>query len=290
MKGYRYFSIFSGIGGFELGINQAGPGMECIGYSEINPSAIKIYQEKFKEHQNYGNARNIVPDKLQDFDFLCGGFPCQAFSIAGKRGGFEDTRGTLFFEIARILSVKRPKLLLLENVPGLLSHNKGRTFGTIQATLSELGYICEWEVLNSEDFGVPQNRERLFIVGHFGKKCTKTIFPIEKTHQKIRNCDERNTNTSIYFDDSIPKAITRRGRVMNKSGALMTSQRGGVAILQENGEIVFRRFTPIECERLQGFPDDWTKGLSDTQRYKCLGNAVTVNVIQAILEKIKQVI
>ena len=178
--------MFSGIGGFELGIFNSEPEHKdfrddyvCVGFSEVNKYAIEIYKKHFP-HKNFGDATRIIPEELPNFDFLCGGFPCQAFSIAGKRGGFKDTRGTLFFEIARILSVKRPKLLLLENVKGLLSHDNGRTFGTILATLSELGYICQWQVLNSKDFGVPQNRERVFIVGHLGIERFRKVFPLQK--------------------------------------------------------------------------------------------------------------
>ena len=285
--------MFSGIGGFELGIEKAYPKIKpadssdnksgtsqygerpfCVGYSEIEKNAVKIYEKHFKGHKNYGDATRIIPEELPDFDFPCGGFPCQAFSIAGKRGGFKDTRGTLFFEIARILSVKRPKLLLLENVKGLLSHDHGRTFGTILATLSELGYFCEWQVLNSKDFGVPQNRERVFIVGHLGEGSGQKIFPVQESGEG--------------YSSQIQRTIIR-GRNRNAVGCLDT--RGTNAfdradldrLIYKNG---IRRLTPIECERLQGFLDGWTEGLSDSARYKCLGNAVTVNVIQAIMERI----
>src|SRR3990167_7409423 len=154
--------MFSGIGGFENAIGNKG---ECIGFSEIDKYAITTYTKHFPTHKNFGDAAKINPDELPDFDLLCGGFPCQSFSIAGKRRGFQDTRGTLFFEIARILEVKRPKLVLLENVKGLLNHNKGETFKVILQTLEELRYEAQWMVLNSKFFGVPQNRERVFIIG-----------------------------------------------------------------------------------------------------------------------------
>ena len=156
----------------------------CIGFSEIDKYSIQIYKRHFPTHPYLGDVTRIVPEELPDFDILCGGFPCQAFSIAGKRGGFEDTRGTLFFEIARIARVKRPKLLFLENVKGLLSHDSGRTFGTILATLSELGYFSEWQVLNSKNFGVPQNRERVFIVGHLRGEPFREVFPLRKNDKK----------------------------------------------------------------------------------------------------------
>ena len=161
----KYFSMFSGIGGFEYGIQKATNNQwECVGYSEIDKYAIQVYSKHFPTHTNYGNATKINPTELPDFDILVGGFPCQSFSIAGKRKGFEDTRGTLFFEIARILKAKKPSTCLLENVKGLVNHNGGKTFATILSTLSELGYDVEWQVLNSKHFGVPQNRERVFII------------------------------------------------------------------------------------------------------------------------------
>lgn len=138
----------------------------CIGYAEIDRYASAVYRYHWPETRNYGDATTIICDELPDFDFLVGGFPCQAFSIAGKRKGFTDTRGTLFFEIARILEAKRPGHFLLENVAGLLSHDDGQTFRTIIATLDEIGYDLEWTVINSKHHGVPQNRERVFIIGH----------------------------------------------------------------------------------------------------------------------------
>ena len=202
--GIRYLSLFSGVGGFELGIQRAmdnRPNIrngledlpennsnteksqiwaECIGYSEIDKYAIETYEHNFKGHKNYGDATTINERELPDFDLLVGGFPCQAFSVAGKRYGFNDTRGTLFFDIARVLKHKRPRHLVLENVKGLLSHDRGKTFQTILGVLSDLGYDVEWQVLNAKDFGVPQNRERVFIVGHFGDECTHQVFPIRQ--------------------------------------------------------------------------------------------------------------
>lgn len=183
----RYFSMFSGIGGFEEGIRRVDEKAKCVGFSEVDKYAIKVYQSHFPGHKNYGDATRIVPSELPDFDVLVGGFPCQAFSIAGKRLGFEDTRGTLFFDIARILREKKPRLFVLENVKGLLSHDNGRTFKTIITTLVELGYSVEWQVLNSKNHGVPQNRERVFIIGHLGESGGREVFPLGET-------DEENSN------------------------------------------------------------------------------------------------
>ena len=201
--------MFSGIGGFEIGIQQAANKnkWECIGFSEINKHSIKCYKKHFPKHKNYGDATKINPLDLPEFDLLCGGFPCQAFSLAGKRMGFEDTRGTLFFDIARIVKIRKPQFLFLENVKGLLSHDKGRTFATILASLDELGYNAEWQVLNSKHFGVPQNRERVFIIGCLGGKCSGKVFPfgegdsdsIQKHKQKDDKGEIAQTVTATYW-------------------------------------------------------------------------------------------
>ena len=335
----KYFSLFSGIGGFELGIQRASQQISstserqekigdsrilnnetrgdmqynrqsspsCVGFSEIDKYAISIYKTHFPNHKEYGNVSNIKWSDVPNFELLCGGFPCQAFSIAGKRGGFSDTRGTLFFEIARAAQEKQPRLLLLENVKGLLSHDKGRTFGTILNTLDELGYDLQWQVLNSKNFGVPQNRERVFIIGHLRTTSRPQIFPLQETttgsikvrargkHQQDIVYDPKGIlnlpagthgstphltkiqTTDLYGVTYALDANYSKGdnRPNNKSNRPRIFDSGGI-----------RRLTPTECERLQGFPDGWTEGISNTQRYKCLGNAVTVNVISAIMKKI----
>ena len=198
----KYLDLFSGIGGFTLGIQQVyeeissiknlskttdweekdkkvgdkerqfeqlskytPTGLSCIGFSEIDKYAIQIYQKHFPKHKNYGDITKINEKELPDFELLVGGFPCPSFSIAGRRAGFEDVRGQLVFEIIRILRGKKPKMFLLENVKGLLSHDKGKTMEIICEQLCESGYAIDFEVLNSKNFGVPQNRERVFIVG-----------------------------------------------------------------------------------------------------------------------------
>jgi len=157
----KYLSLFTGIGGFELGI---GDKAESIGYSEIDKYAIQIYENHFK-HKNHGDITKIIAKDLPDFDLLVGGFPCPSFSIAGKRQGLDDTRGQLVFDIVRILRCKKPKMFLLENVKGLISHDNGKTMETICEELCKCDYAIDFEVLNSKNFGVPQNRERVFIVG-----------------------------------------------------------------------------------------------------------------------------
>lgn len=181
----KYLDMFAGIGGFRSGLERIG-GFECIGYCEIDKYAKQSYEAMYdtKGELYFNDARKINPKELPDIDLITGGFPCQSFSIAGRRKGFEDTRGTLFFEIARIASAKKPKYLFLENVPGLLSHDRGRTFKTILSSLDELGYDVTWQVLNSKDFGVPQSRKRLYIVGFFRAKCAGQILSFKEANSK----------------------------------------------------------------------------------------------------------
>ena len=180
-KQMKFLDLFAGIGGFRLGMESAGH--ECVGFCEIDKYARASYKaihntEGEIELHDITRATDESIRRFGSVDVICGGFPCQAFSIAGNRRGFEDTRGTLFFEICRFASVLRPKYLFLENVRGLLNHDGGATFETIIRTLDELGYDVEWQVLNSKNFGVPQNRERVFIIGHLRGERTRNVFPI----------------------------------------------------------------------------------------------------------------
>lgn len=349
----KYFSTFTGIGGFELGIqnayratlgrsethtagaDEAGQGLVStpgqdtssqngrpststtngldqrpllVGYSEIDKHATAVFEKHFKGVKNYGDITKIKAEELPDFDCLVGGFPCQAFSIAGKRGGFDDTRGTLFFDLARILRAKQPRLFVFENVKGLLSHDSGRTFATIIATIDELGYDAQWQVLNSKNFGVPQNRERIIIVGHLRGTTRPQVFPITGADQedtRIIGQDVAYTIDANYHKGTNTLAKSRRSivqlnqpkhsndRVYDESGISPTlnTMQGGVRQPFISQPPRIRRLTPLECERLQNFPDDWTKEgidgvVSDTQRYKMAGNAVTTSVIQAVFEGI----
>ncbi len=182
----RFFDMFSGIGGFRSGLESIG-GFECVGHCEIDKHANQAYNAIYNpkpQEVYFQDATQINPSAVPDIDLICGGFPCQAFSIAGKRFGFEDARGTLFFDIARIAAVKRPSFLLLENVPGLLSHDGGRTFATILCALSDLGYDVTWQVLNSKDFGVPQSRKRVYIIGYLGERCSGEILSYREANAK----------------------------------------------------------------------------------------------------------
>lgn len=181
-KAITYIDLFSGIGGFREGLSRAG-GFVCVGHCEIDKYADQSYRALFDTKGEWfrEDVREADPDEMPDFDLLCGGFPCQSFSIAGHRGGFADPRGTLFFEIARLTAAKRPAYLLLENVPGLLNHDGGRTFAAILHTLDGLGYGVEWQVLNSKDFSVPQSRKRVYLVGYLDERCRGKILPFTET-------------------------------------------------------------------------------------------------------------
>ena len=184
--------MFSGIGGFEYGLQQSKHEFENVGFCEIDKYAVSIYERHYPNHTNYGDATRIDTKDLQDFEFLVGGFPCQAFSIAGKRKGFNDARGTLFFEIARVLKDNRPKYFLLENVKGLLSHEGGATLQTIFEVLDELGYDVSWAIYNSRDYGVPQNRERIFIKGYIRGECGQEVLSVPRVNKSV---DEPMSNT-----------------------------------------------------------------------------------------------
>lgn len=194
----KFIDLFAGIGGFRLGMENAGH--ECVAFCEIDKFARTSYKAI---HNTEGEIElhditTVTDDEIRAIghvDTICGGFPCQAFSIAGHRKGFEDTRGTLFFEIARFASILKPKYLFLENVKGLLNHDKGNTFEVILSALDELGYDVEWQVLNSKDFGVPQNRERVFIIGHLRRERARRIFPLSSTGRQVNKNQEQSTNT-----------------------------------------------------------------------------------------------
>ena len=207
----RFFDMFSGIGGFRSGLEAVG-GFECVGHCEIDRHANQAYNAIYdiKPQEVYiEDARKINPYDLPHIDLICGGFPCQAFSIAGRRGGFDDSRGTLFFEIARLAAVKRPSYLLLENVPGLLSHDGGRTFATILGTLSDLGYDVTWEVLNSKDFGVPQSRKRVYIIGYFRERCAGEILSFRETNAKtLMQIIPGREGNRIYSPNGIAITLT----------------------------------------------------------------------------------
>ncbi len=218
----KFLDMFAGIGGFRSGLEAIG-GFECIGHCEIDKYANQAYNAIYqpKGELYFEDARTINPALLPDIDLICAGFPCQSFSIAGRRLGFEDdTRGTLFFEIARIAAVKRPPFLLLENVPGLLSHDGGRSFATILNALDELGYDVAWQVLNSKDFGVPQSRNRVYIIGYFRERCAGEILSLTGTNgTPIIQILPGTQGNRVYSDQGVGITLTSgAGGFGGKSG------------------------------------------------------------------------
>lgn len=361
--------MFSGVGAPEQAIKNLGLDWEIVGYSEIDKYAIQTYEKNFPGGVNYGDATAINETELPDFDMLIGGFPCQAFSVAGRRGGFADTRGTLFFDIARIAKHKRPTYLVLENVKGLLSHDSGKTFSTILRVLSETGYDVSWSIHNSKDYGVPQNRERIYIIGHLRGTPRPEVLPIggndgsalkqivggsqgnrvydpsgvsstlasqagglgAKTGlYKISGVDRKARRYSLKETDLSGTLTATDYKGVDKIGATIVAQRGrgeppvqtleprydgltnSLTSVQKDNMVAktiraggrnsphgskqnwdsykvrgrIRRLTPLECERLQGFPDGHTEGVSDTQRYKQMGNSMTVQVMEHVLREI----
>lgn len=267
-------------GGFSVALSESGH--ECCGFSEIDPHATRVYQSHFPSHHNYGDITTIAAESLPDFDLLCGGFPCQAFSVARRRMGFADTRGTLFFDLCRILHAKSPRLFVFENVKGLLSHDEGRTFKTVVTALDELGYDLQWQVLNSKYFGVPPNRERVFIVGSLGGTPRPEVFPVGcclrgDSAAQAESCGE---GRRVRCDDAHVGGV-------NGIAATLAARdyKGGWNILcLPDGRM--RRLTPVECERLRGYPDGYTAAVSDTPWSKGLGNLVVVNVVREIVRRL----
>jgi DNA (cytosine-5)-methyltransferase 1 len=322
---FKFIDLFAGVGGFRIAMQNLGG--KCVFTSEWDKEAQKTYRANFGEVP-FGDitkeeTKKYIPD---GFDVLCAGFPCQAFSIAGKRGGFEDTRGTLFFDVAEIIKRKKPKAIFLENVKGLRSHDKGKTLETILNVLrNDLGYfVPEPKIINAKDFGVPQNRERIYIVGFrkdlaidefnypkpLGKKVTfakvKEKKPVQTRYylstqylQTLYNHKERHASKGNGFgfeiikDDQIANAIVVGGMGRERNLVLddrITDFTPQTKIKGEVNREGIRKMTPREWARLQGFPDNYLIPVADASAYKQFGNSVAVPAIQAtasvLLEKI----
>ena len=229
----NFLDLFAGIGGFRLGMERAGH--KCVGYCEIDKYARLSYNaiHNTEGEIDYKDITEVTNEEFRKLrgkvDVICGGFPCQAFSIAGNQLGFEDARGTLFYEIARAAEQVKPRYLFLENVRNLLSHDKGKTFARMLKILDELGYDVEWQVLNSKNFGVPQNRERVFIIGHLRGECTYRVFPIRGKDEKFNTDGEINQVGNIGKSDNFGgnPQVTRVYDINGISPTLNTMQGGG---------------------------------------------------------------
>ena len=279
-KKYTFIDLFAGIGGFHYAFHNVGA--ECVLSSEWDEHARKTYQTNFEKISpelfasgNFvGDITKIDKKAMPDFDILTGGFPCQPFSQAGFKKGFSDTRGTLFYDIAEIISIKKPKAFFLENVRGLLAHDNGKTFETISKVLTEdLGYSLHYNIVKASDHGLPQNRPRLFMIGFRDKKVAFE-FP-EKRPLEF-------TMSDVFGGAKMNREIGFTLRVGGK-GSQITDRRNWDSYMV-NGKV--KRITAKEGKKMQGFPDDFVFPVSDSQAMKQLGNSVAIYAIQDYAQKI----
>ncbi|KKL67774.1 hypothetical protein LCGC14_2131620 [marine sediment metagenome] len=312
---FTYIDLFAGIGGFHIACKENNG--KCVFASEIDKKACKTYKDNHGMNP-YSDITKQDAEKILDFDLLCAGFPCQSFSMVGKRLGFEDTRGTLIYDVIRILKKKRPKAFILENVQGLLSHDEGRTFYVIRKLLGNrynkrreffnnpdsLEYNIFYKVLNSAYFGLAQNRKRIFSVGFRKGIEGWKDFKFPKGYDKLRiikDVLEKNIDDKYYLSKKdIRKLLKKKNRanlkdrledINKKSGTIIASYGSigsfGSSYLNINNK--FRMFTPRECARLQGFPESFKIHEKDNQAYRQFGNAVSPPVVKAIIKEMKKI-
>lgn len=300
---YRFIDLFAGIGGIRQGFESVFKSRSSFVFaSEIDKFAQRSYIANYN-HLPSGDITQIQPEEIPPFDILLAGFPCQPFSNAGLKKGFNDTRGTLFFDIARITKYHKPQVLFLENVKGFKSHDRGNTYRVVKQTLEDMGYKVYAEILNAKDFGVPQNRERIYIVAFLDH--TKT-FEFPKPLQKpicVGDILEKGVDKKYTLSDKLWTGHQRRKKEHQEKGngfgyslfnenSKYTSTisaryyKDGSEILIEQKNKNPRKLTPREAARLQGFPDSFKIVVSDTQAYKQFGNSVAVPVIEAIAKNI----
>ena len=317
-KKIKTIDLFAGIGGIRLGFEQAfNEDIETVFASEWDRHARETYKANFMDGLEIaGDITKIREKDIPEFDVCLAGFPCQAFSIAGKRKGFDDTRGTLFFDVARICGYHKPKVIFCENVKGLLWHEKGKTYKIIKDTIEGMGYTIHDKVLNSKDFGVPQNRERIFVAAFRNDIDTSSfVFP-EPTDsgKRIRDIMEKlPVDAKYYLNETLLESMKKYKAKKIKNGftyevrdyngvasTVMCDNAGRTKNLLvddrlkdlppgKNAENI-RKMTPREFARLQGFPDGFILPVSDSQLYKQFGNTVTVPVIKAVAENIRRVL
>ena len=303
---FKFIDLFAGIGGIRLAFEKAGG--TCVFTSEWDSFAQQTYEANFGD-KPHGDITQINERAIPKHDVLLGGFPCQPFSNAGLKKGFEDTRGTLFFDIARIIDYRKPSFIMLENVKGFLRHDKGRTLQIVEETLDGLGYNVFYKVLNAKDFGVPQNRERIYIIGINRKKIGQVgfLFPKPKgSKTKVGTILEKNVDAKYTLSNKLWQGHKRRLREHREKGngfgySLFNSNseytstisaryyKDGSEILIEQKGNNPRKLTPREAARLQGFPENFLIPVSDTQAYKQFGNSVAVPVVSAIAREMVKV-
>ena len=309
-KKYRIIDLFAGIGGIRTGFtNVFGKNVEIVFSSEIDKHAQNTYYSNYGESP-FGDITKIVEEDIPSHDIILAGFPCQAFSIAGNRRGFEDIRGTLFFDVARIAKYHKPEVLFLENVKGFVNHDNGKTFEIVQKTLEDIGYKVFAKVLNTKDYGIPQNRERIYIVCFLDHDVDfKFPEPFGNT-PSIQNYLEKDVDEKFYYKgkplyEKLRDHVVNRDTVYqwrrqyvreNKNNVCptLTANMGtgghNVPIIHDGKDI--RKLTPFECIRLQGFSENFhfPKTMALSHQYKQAGNSVTVKVIEAIAKEIQNVL
>ena len=307
LNGKKIIDLFAGLGGFRIALESLGA--ECVYASEWDKSVSRVYYNNFGDYPD-GDITKIDETTVPDHDILCAGFPCQAFSISGKQKGFDDSRGTLFFDIARIVKEKKPSIVFMENVKNFASHNGGQTLAVVKATMEELGYTFFQKVLNATDYGIPQKRERIYMVCFKNELgINEFIFPKAfKLEQYVENflLDENEipkelfvSRDDIYMSDKIDNTYSnksiRLGSV-NKGGqgeriyrtkgiAITLSAYGGGVFAKTGGYLVngkYRRLHPLECAKIMGFPDDYKVCENRNQAYQQFGNSVVIDVLQYI--------
>lgn len=304
----KFVSLFAGIGGFDLGFERAG--MSPMLQVENDPYPFKVLERHWPDVPKITDVKEVSADDIAEADFICGGFPCQDISVAGKRAGLDGDRSGLWFEFARLVDSARPSWVVVENVAGLLSSNRGEDLATIVGTLADCGYGWAYRVLDSQYFGVAQRRRRVFIVGHIGAGSAAEVLlepeglpgdsaPCRPEGEAVAALTANGVGTCGADDNqaqaghlvAVSVAENQRGELVTASVTPALSGGGGKpgqgypAVMTG---CAVRKVTPLECERLQGFPDGWTDNLSDTRRYRALGNAVTVNVAEWIGRRIVQ--
>lgn len=307
---YKIIDLFAGIGGIRTGFKRVfKDDCDIVFSSEIDKNAQKTYYKNYNDLP-HGDITQIDEKNIEPHDIILAGFPCQAFSIAGYRKGFEDTRGTLFFDVARIAAYHKPKVLFLENVKGFVNHDNGNTFKIVKQTLSDLGYKVYAEVLNTKDYGIPQNRERIYIVAFLDNDVDFKFPKKKKLESTIHDFLEKKVDDLFYYNgkplyDKIKNDVTSKDTVYqwrrqyvreNKNNVCptLTANMGtgghNVPIILDKKGI--RKLTPNECVKFQGFDDEFQfpSDLALSHKYKQAGNSVTVSVIEQIAEEIKKAI
>lgn len=317
MNGFKFIDLFAGLGGFRLALESFGG--ECVFSSEIDPHAQKVYHMNFNELP-HGDITTIKESDIPEHDVLCAGFPCQAFSVSGKRLGFEDARGTLFFDVARIVKHRKPKIVFLENVKNFASHDNGRTFFLVKNTLEDLGYNVFAKVLCSSDYGVPQSRERIYIIAfredlgishfQFPEKRNEVVVVkdilLNLKKEEIEKLTITRDDINFYRDESLLKNKQRPFQIgkINKGGqgeriysvhaqGITLSAHGGGAAAKTGAYLVngiVRKLHPKECLSLQGFPDNYLLSPNFNISYKQLGNSVSMPVLRIIFEQVLKVL